>query len=223
MNTLTPERRDEDWEGYQDGETDQLPRRPRRQFFNRRTAALGALLACAIGFYAGIRIEKSQMSSSGAGTAATGTSAAGARARSAFASLFAGRGGAASSGATGGGAAGATGGAPGGAAFGTVASISGKTLYVTETSGNTVKVKLTSATKVSKTQSVSRSAIHPGDSVVVSGVSGSGGAVSAASVTDSGTRSGGFGGASGSSGSGSSGSGGSGSGSSVGSLFSSGG
>ena len=105
------------------------------------------------------------------------------------------------------------------ASFGTVASVKGKTIYVTDTSGNTVKVKLSSATKISKTESVSRHAIRPGDTVIVSGVPASGGATNAATITDSGNRSSG----STSSGSSGSGSGGSGSGSAVGSLFSSGG
>ncbi len=91
---------------------------------------------------------------------------------------------------------------------------------MTESSGNTIKVQLSSATKVSKTQSAPRSAIRPGDTVVIQGVTGSGGTVSAASVTDSGTRAGPGSTASGSSSS-SSGSGSA--GSAVGSLFSSGG
>jgi CheY-like chemotaxis protein len=97
--------------------------------------------------------------------------------------------------------------------------VKGKTIYVTDTSGNTVKVKVSSATKISKSESVSRQAIRPGDTVIISGVPGSGGATNAATITDSGNRSPG----STSSGSSGSGSGGSGSGSAVGSLFSSGG
>jgi hypothetical protein len=237
MDTYTPDQREEDWDAYQDepGTESPLPRRTRRQFFNRRTAALGALITCAIGFYAGIRVEKSQLSSSST-TLGSGARGAG---RAGFAALL-GRGGsgAGSSGATGSGsgaagsgsaASGGGGGFPGGggfggagganASFGTVSSVKGKTIYVTDTSGNTIKVKLSSATKISKTESVSRHAIRPGDTVIVSGVSGSGGTTNAATITDSGNRS------SGSSGSGSSGSssGGSGSGSAVGSLFSSGG
>lgn len=195
MDTYTPDQREEDWgDAYRDGpETEpSLPRRTRRQFFNRRTAALAALVTCAIGFYAGIRVEKSQMASSSSGL--TAGSGAGARA-----------------------AARAAGGAN--ASFGTVASVKGNTIYVTDTSGNTVKVKLSSATKISKTESVSRHAIRPGDTVIVSGVPASGGATNAATITDSGNRSSG----STSSGSSGSGSGGSGSGSAVGSLFSSGG
>jgi hypothetical protein len=226
MNTFTTPPRDEDVDAYPDETTEQLPHRPRRRFLTRRSAALGALVTCAIGFYAGIRVEKSQLAGSSspatAGTGATGRGGAGTGSRAGLAALFAGGG---RAGAPGGAGAGTAGGGQGNASFGTVASVSGKTLYVTETSGNTVKVKLSSATKVSKTQSVSRGAIHPGDTVVIQGVSGAGGTVTAASVTDSGTRSagsGGFGGA-GAGGSAGSGSGSGGTSSAVGSLFSSGG
>ena len=119
-------------------------------------------------------------------------------------------------------AAGAGGSGGANASFGTVASVNGRTILVTDTSGNTVKVKVASSTKVTKNQSVSRHAIRPGDTIVVTGVSGSGGTTTAATITDSGNRSGGSGsGSSGGSGSGS-GSGGGGN-SAVGSLFSSGG
>jgi len=239
MNTFIPQRRDEDFDAYPEEATEQLPPRRQRQFLTWRSAALGALVTCAIGFYAGIRVEKGQLaSSSGGSTAAAATGAAAGRtgaagSRAGLASLFSGGGragaGGGAAGAAGAAGAGGAAGSAGGASFGTVASVKGSTLYVTETSGNTVKVKLSSATKLSKTQSVSRSAIHPGDTVVVSGVSGSGGTVTAASVTDSGTRAAGafgFGGGAGSTSSGSGGSAGSGKGgtsSAVGSLFSSGG
>ena len=59
--------REEQWDDTDD-ETPALPGRPRRQLFNRWTAALLALITCAVGFYAGIRVEKGQVSSS-SGTA----------------------------------------------------------------------------------------------------------------------------------------------------------
>jgi len=195
------------------------PRRARRQFLNRRTAALGALVMCAIGFYAGIRVEKSQLASSTTSLAgAGGGSGTRAAARAGGVGGFPGFAGAGS------GRGSAAGGA--GVSFGTVSSVNGKTVDVTDTSGNTVKVKLTSSTKITKTQSVGRSAIRPGDTIIVTGAQGSAGTTTAASVTDSGNRSSGSGLGSGSGGSGGgSGPGGSGSGSSsaVGSLFSSGG
>jgi hypothetical protein len=108
----------------EEGWDEELPRRPRRQFFNRRTAALAALITCALGFYGGVRVEKGQLASSASTSAGAGsTLPAGLRA------------GAGAAGATGrpGAAAGATG-RPGGGnvSFGTVKSIDGKTIYVSD-------------------------------------------------------------------------------------------
>jgi hypothetical protein len=243
MDTYTPDQREEDWDAYQgepETQTDApVPRRKRRQFFNRRTAALAALVTCALGFYAGIRVEKAQLSNSSSTVAASGGRGAG------LAALFArggtgGAAGAAGAGAAGAGRAGAAGagaaGAAGagrasgfgggaGASFGTVASVKGKTIFVTDASGNTVRVKVTPSTKITKNQSVSRHAIRPGDTIIVTGGSGSGGSTTAATITDSGNRGGsGSSGGSGSGGSGSTaGSSGGGANSAVGSLFSSGG
>ena len=71
--------REEQWDDTDD-ETPALPGRPRRQLFNRYTAALLAVITCAIGFYVGIRVEKSQVSSS-SGTARGFTLPAAARGR----------------------------------------------------------------------------------------------------------------------------------------------
>ena len=110
-------------------------------------------------------------------------------------------------------------GGPGGsnASFGTVASVNGRTVYLTETSGNTVKVKLSASTKISKSQSAGRSSVRPGDTVVVTGVPNSSGTVVAASLTDSGAGRGPSGASAGG------GASSSGSRSAVGSLFSPGG
>jgi hypothetical protein len=226
MNTFTTPRRDDHHlDPYSDEATGQRPRRRRRQLLTWRSAALGAVAACAVGVYAGIRLEKGQLAGSGTTAASTaGTGRGGAGSRGGLAALFSGasRGRGLASGGAGGGAA-------GNASFGTVTSLSGKTLYVTGASGNTVKVKLSGATKISKTQSAPRSAIHPGDTVVVQGVGGPGGTVAAAAVTDSGTRAAGAfgtGGAGGAGGAGSASGGAKGPGgtsSAVGSLFSSGG
>src|ERR1700744_2847155 len=115
MNTFTTQQRDEEIDAYPDEPTEQLPRRRRRQFLTRRSAALGALITCAIGFYAGIRVEKGQLSNS---STALGTGAGGGGGRAALAARF-GRGtGAASGGATGAGAAGARAGGAGAGAGG---------------------------------------------------------------------------------------------------------
>ena len=224
MDATTYDRRDEAWEHYNAPHDEQpLPRRPRRQYFNKRSAALIAVLTCAAGFYAGVRVEKGQVGNSsaitlpGATGGATGrTGAAGSRGGgSGFAGLFSGGGGAS------------------GTSLGTISGVKGNTLYVTDTTGNVTKVKLSSATKITKSLDVKRGSLHPGDSVVIRGLKNSSGTLVAASVSDSGTGAGGLGGlgalggaggGGGATGGGSSSSGSSGSGSSsVSSLFSSGG
>lgn len=219
--------REEQWDDTDD-ETPALPGRPRRQLFNRYTAALLAVITCAIGFYVGIRVEKSQVSSSGgtargftlpaalAGASTRGTSSAAGGARSSGSRAgFAG------------GGAGFPGGAFGGAnaSIGTISSVNGNTIYITDTSGNTVKVTLSSATKITKSLGVSKHSLRPGDSVVIRGLKNSSGKVSATSISDSGASNAGSGatGGSGSSGaSGSSGSRGSSGNAAVNQLFGSG-
>jgi hypothetical protein len=158
------------------------PGRPRRRFFNRKSAALAAVITCAGGFYAGISVEKGQLASTASAATAGGT---GAR-----------TGAAGATGATGTGAAGGfagagrfgAGGAGANASIGTVSSINGNTLYLTDTSGNTVKVTLSSTTKLTKSLGVSKSALHPGDALVIQGVKNSSGTLVATSVSDSGAR-----------------------------------
>jgi Domain of unknown function (DUF5666) len=187
MNPITPQQEmaEQHYDDYDEGfgGGGELPQRPRTKFLSPITAGLMALILGGVGFYVGIRVEKSSgggsSTSSGfasrfaaavGGTNTTGKTSSTGRTR-AFAS--------------GAGFAGGFGGAAGGTT-GTVSSIDGDTLYVKETSGDTVKVKLTGSTTVSKSESVSKKKIYPGDTVSVAGASGSGGTVSATSVTDSG-------------------------------------
>jgi hypothetical protein len=217
MSTVSYDAAERDWDPEEPAQP--LPRRPRRQFFNRKSAALVALITCAAGFYAGVRVEKGEVSGSSSALrlpSATGAAGTAGAARSGAA-------GASRTGGIPGLAAGAGGGFAGGnASVGTVASVNGRTIVLTETSGNTVKVRLPPSTKITKNQAVSRHAIRPGDTIIVQGAANSKGTTVAASVTDSGASSTGSGSSSsGGSSSGSSSSGGSGGG--VGSLFSSGG
>ncbi len=188
MSAIPYDTPEEGWDGYEDDETLALPARRRRQFLTRGSAALFAVIVGAACFYAGVRVEKGQLpsSTSSAGglsalTAAArgGATGAGATGRSgAAASFFGGTGRSALAAAFGSGT------------FGTVSSVDGKNIYVTETStGNVVKVTLSSATNVSKSVGVSKSAIRPGDSVTIEGAKGSDGTISATSVSDSGNRS----------------------------------
>jgi hypothetical protein len=160
-------------------EPEELPRRPRRRLLgaggNPLALALLAVLLIACGFIGGVLVEKGESGSTGAGA---GSGAA------AFASrLRALRGGSTSGSAT------ATTGAPsvsGGftrPTAGTVAYLAGSTLYVTNSEGNTVKVATSAATDVTKTVKSSVKAIHPGETVTVTGASGANGAVSAESIS----------------------------------------
>jgi preprotein translocase subunit SecG len=164
---------EEDW--YP--ELEELPQRPRRKLVTPATVALALVLFAACGFIGGVLVQKGQASgtpTAGGGAVASrfgaaASGASGASGTAGFASRFAGLFGGA-----------------GGGASGTVSSISGSTLYVTETSGNTVAVVTTPESKITKSESVKNSAIHPGDSIVVEGITGSSGTITASSVTDSG-------------------------------------
>ena len=239
MNAIPYDRPEEEWDSYPEGTEEEfgLPGRPRRQWFNKKTAALFAVVLAAIGFYAGVRVEKDQLSNSSSTTGALGAAGGGAAALRAAAARG---GGASGSGAAGSGATGASGsgaaaragaggsgfrapfggaGAAGGAGatLGTVSSISGDNLYITESTGNTVKVTLSSATKVTKNVTVGKKAVRPGDTVVIAGAKNSDGTVAATTLSDTGAGAGAAAGGSGSSSSSSSGS------SAVSSLFGSGG
>jgi hypothetical protein len=175
-----PYERDEEWLQ----EADELPPpRPRRRLFgaggNPVALALLGVLLVACGFIGGVLVEKGESSSGSAPGSASGLA-------SRFAAL---RGGTSSAGApssstTTGGFGGFAG--AGGASrptAGTVAYLAGSTLYVTNVEGNTVKVTTSAATSVTKTVKASVSSIHPGETVTVTGPSGSGGSLSAESVS----------------------------------------
>jgi hypothetical protein len=190
----------DEWDEQEDAPL-ALPARPRRRINGPVTAVLLALLVGAICFYVGIRVEKSQLSST-ASTTSTGTG-------SRLAAALAGRGTGAGTGAAaagGGGLArafGAGGAGGGNSSFGTISAVNGKTLFLTDVSGNTVKVTVSSATTVTKSLGVSTRSVHPGDTVVVSGLKGSDGTISATTVNDTGNRSAAGGSSSSGSGSGS--------------------
>ena len=150
----------EDW--YE--EPVELPRRPRRRLLSPIPLALLGVLLAACGFIGGVLVEKGQTSSSTPGAGAASSLA------SRFAALRAGAAGA--SGAAGSAAAGgAFGAGGGGATSGSVAYISGNTLYVTTAEGNTVKVTTSAGTTVTKTVKSEVKGIHPGETVTVTGAS----------------------------------------------------
>jgi hypothetical protein len=171
MSSIPYESQTQDW-NPPDQEQLATPGRPRRRWFNRKSAALAAAITCAAGFYAGVSVEKGQLASAATTTtAAASTSGAGTASGARAGFPGAARGG-------------------GNASIGTVSSVNGKTIYLTDTAGNTVKVTLSSATKITKSQSVSRASIRPGDTVVIQGAKGSNGTLTATSVSDSGTGAG---------------------------------
>lgn len=182
MSAIPYEDQEEHW-ASDEQELDTLalsPRRRRRQWFNRRSAVLLALVVGAVGFYAGVQLEKSQLANSSSGGASLPAFAGGASARQALAGTA--RGGALLS------RFGPVGGSGSGSA-GTVTDVNGRTLYLKDSTGNTVEVRLSAATKVTKSVNVSRKAVRPGDSVVVQGIKNSNGTLTAASLSDSGAGS----------------------------------
>jgi hypothetical protein len=164
---------------------DELPQRPRQRFLTVWSMLAVALLIGAVGFYVGVRVQKSK---------AAGSS--GSSSFSAPSGKRAGFGGAVKSGSSSAherSFAAAGGGFPGAStssndAVGSVSSRNGNTLYVSESGGNTVKVKLSKATTVTKSETVSKGKIFPGDEVTITGAKTSGG-LTAITITDSGASS----------------------------------
>src|SRR5579859_5181459 len=156
MNAIPYDSPDENWDSYEDESEVALPGRPRRKLLSWWSAALFALLLGVVGFYVGVRVEKNQLSSSTSTSTSAFSGGAGLGRAGAGAGAGAGAAGSRAGGAARGGGAlrsllgGGAGGAGANATFGTVSSVSGSTLYLTSTSGNTVKVTLSSATKVTK-------------------------------------------------------------------------
>jgi hypothetical protein len=191
----------------------ELPRRPRRRLLSPASLALLAVLLTACGFIGGVLVEKHQASSgSSAGGAAAG-------AASRLAALRGGGSGAGAAASPSGGASGGGAALPNRPVAGQVAYISGSSLYLTTSEGDTVKVMTSPGTSVTRSVKASLKGIHPGEAVTVTGTAASGGAISAESIR-AGAAAGGFsalfggsGGGSGASGRGGGGSGGGGGGS----------
>jgi hypothetical protein len=154
-----------------------LAPRPRRRLIAPMPLSLLAVVLVAAGFIAGAHVEKGQ-STSGAGAGAfagaTRSAALGASAPTV------GKGSSATP---------ASAGKSAGPAAevarptsGKVTSKSGKTLYVKGSEGSTVKVATSAATTVTKTVKAKVKAIHPGETVTITGSTGSKGSLSAESI-----------------------------------------
>ena len=151
------------------------------------TTLLSVVLIALFGVWGGAELQKRQ--GRGATTAAASGPAAG----------FAGRfgGGSRAGGATGAATAGA---ATAGATVGTVTVVTGKTLYLTSSSGAIVKVALTPSTTYSRDAKATKAGVEPGDTAIVQGTKSAAGVVAtsvsatAKGVTSTGGTFGGFGG-----------------------------
>jgi hypothetical protein len=172
-------------------EPEELPRRPRRKLLSPVPAVLLVVLLVAMAFFAGVKVEKGQSSSSRSSGFPAGLAAlrgAGSGSSSSSRTTTGTTTGAGGGFPSGGGFPGA-GGPSGGLTTGEVSYVSGSTLYVNG-GENTVKVSAPAGTKVSKTVATSVHSIHPGDTVVVRGSKGADGNVTASSISISSTGSG---------------------------------
>ena len=136
-----------------------LPVRTRTRLVTGAGAALMAVTIGALGFLGGVHVQKAQ------GDAATPGRLAGG---------FPG-----GAGGFGGGGQGQT---QADATAGEVSSVDGSTFYVEDASGNTIRVRAGEKAKVSRNAVTDAEAIHPGDTVVVTGRTASSGTVVATSV-----------------------------------------
>jgi hypothetical protein len=135
----------------------QIGKRPSR--LTPVTGGLLALAIAAVGFVGGALIEKGQTGSSGGAALPGGLQVSG------------------------GGPAGlAAAQSGGGTTFGTVANVTGRTLYVTDAQGNTIKVLTTKGSTVTRSASSKVGDVHPGDSVVIQGQQRRSGTVKAQSI-----------------------------------------
>jgi hypothetical protein len=164
---------------YTPSRDDELPPRPRRRLATRWTVATSVVILLALGFVGGVLVQRGRQPA-----ASTGPQTAAAAGQG----LGAGR--------PGQGAPGAGSGDGTAPVAGKVSSVDGKMLYVTTNDGTTVKVRTTSSSKVTRTAKSSVGAVHPGDTVVITGTTASSGTVTAGQITAtaSGVTPGGFGG-----------------------------
>ena len=160
---------------------EELPPRPRRRLATRWTVTTSVVILLALGFIGGVLVQRGRQPAAAAGPQAA---------------VGAGQG--PGAGRPGSGAAGAGTGGGGGTApvAGKVSSVDGSTLYLTTNQGTTVKVRTSSSAKVTRTAKSSVGAVHPGDTVVITGSTAASGTVTAGQITAtaSGVTPGGFGG-----------------------------
>lgn len=181
-------------------ESDDLPPRRSRKLLTPIPVTLLMILLTACGFFAGVQVEKGHTSSSVGSGLPAGLSALGSRSGSSKSSSSSGAP-STSAGFPGGSFASGGGRSGAGLTTGEVSYVSGNTLYVNNSEGNTIKVKVPAGTKVSKTVSASVHGVHPGETVIVTGSEGKNGSITASSISVSSSSGSSASGASGSSGS----------------------
>lgn len=153
---------------------EELPPRPRNRLLAPLPLALIAVLIAASGFLGGVLVQKGSEGGSASGLPGGLPS-------------FLNKGGREGSGSEGSG--GFPGGGSGAAVSGMVSSVGGRTIYVKDSEGSTVAVRVQDGSKVSRDSNVSVKKIHPGDSVVVQGAKhGSTVKASSISATESGVE-----------------------------------
>lgn len=174
------ERDDEHWTGDDSAEElGALPPRPRNRLLAPLPLALIAVLIAACGFLGGVLVQKG----SGGGGAAAGLP-------SGLPSFLSKEGGG-GSGSEGSGSlpAGFPGSGSGAAVSGTVSGVDGRTIYVKDSEGSTVAVRVEDGSKINRDSNVGVKKIRPGDSVVVQGAKhGSTVKASSISATESGVE-----------------------------------
>lgn len=139
------------------------------------TAVLAAGVVAALGFWAGAVVQKHRAGQ----TTVTGAAAA---AGATNATRTTGAAGAAGAGAAG---PGATGAGRGNATIGTIKNIDGSTLYITDSTGDTIAVTVSPSATVTRNATSSVTGLHPGDTVIVQGTKNADGTTTALSVSAS--------------------------------------
>lgn len=129
-----------------------LPVRTRGRLVTGAGAAFAAVTIGALGFLGGVHVQKAQGEATPARGAFPGGGFGGAQAPQADATT------------------------------GEVSSVDGSTFYVRDAGGNTIRVRAGEQAKVSRNAVTDAEAIHPGDTVVVTGRTASSGTVVATSV-----------------------------------------
>ncbi|GLW68561.1 hypothetical protein Kpho02_08600 [Kitasatospora phosalacinea] len=157
------------------------------------TLALAGCVIAVLSFAGGVWYQKDDGSGTGNRAGASGDRFAGGTGRGGY-GAGTGRGGyGAGAGQGAGGSGQFPGGAAGGFTRGTVKSVEGSTVYLTDANGNTVKVTTQDSTKVTTTKEGKVGDLQPGQTVTVLGSKGADGSYSATQLTE-GNAAGGFGG-----------------------------